>query len=100
MSKELYVIVLWEELIIGNIYSANGQYIYYPNYGDIDMAKEHGMPPLPQVMEPQLNFGELPVFFKERIEHDPKFKNNCRYATDKFRLIPAQSKNIIEKEPA
>lgn len=88
MNKYLYVLVMWDDIIIGKIYkNEEEKYTYYPNYDSIFYAKDKGMPVLPHIIEPQLLWGEMPGMFSERISWDPEFKLSCRMATDKLILI-------------
>ncbi|MEG0873610.1 MAG: hypothetical protein RSE00_06035 [Clostridia bacterium] len=87
MDKLLYLLVLWKDTVIGKVYkNSKEEFLYFPDYEKIFFAsKELGMPKF-LVMQPQINWGELPQFIKKRIELDPEFTVDCKLSTDEFTI--------------
>lgn len=84
MNKKLAYIVFWNMKEVGRIYENDEkQYTYFPDYPEIEKMEDA---PIAIIGIPQLEWGDMPSFFKERIEKDPDCKNSCRCATDKITI--------------
>lgn len=81
MSNFLMYTIYWRELVIGKIYKKEDLFKYYPNYDNIEEAVKTGLPRA-FVITPQLEWGEMPTFFKNRLEKDPNCQNFCRSNAD------------------
>lgn len=81
MANWLKYVISWRGIVIGKIYQKDNEYRYYPNYDNIEEAEKTGLPRAIYIY-PQLEWGEMPVFFKDRLAQDPECKNNCRSITD------------------
>lgn len=90
MGEFLFYAIYWQNILIGKIYKRDSRYRYLPNYDNIELATEIGLPKA-LVVTPQLEWGELPKLFKERIARDPDCKNNCRSNSDQLEIRKVRS---------
>lgn len=85
VEKPIYLIY-WKNSQIGKIFkNTKNQYKYIPDVSVIDKLSKEGLVKA-LVYKAQLDWGEMPIFFKTRIETDPDFENNCISNTDHFRI--------------
>lgn len=93
MSHWLRYIIYWDKWLIGKIYEKDGKYRYYPNYDNIEEAEKAGLPRAIYI-NPQLEWGEMPTFFKDRLAQDPDCINMCRNITDLLFIKKESPKKI------
>jgi hypothetical protein len=84
-------LICWDGLVIGKIYQKDELYRYYPNYDNIEEAEKSGLPRA-IFIHPQLEWGEMPPYFKSRIEQDPDLKNNCKSNGDLLTITKFEKK--------
>lgn len=89
MANWLMYVICWNELVIGKIYQRDNLYRYYPNYDNIEEAK--GLPKA-LFIHPQLEWGEMPAFFKDRLSLDPDCENLCRSNGDMLTIEKLEPK--------
>ena len=65
MAHWLKYVIYWQDIMIGKIYQKDDKFRYYPNYDNIDEAEKYGLPRAIYI-SPQLEWGEMPIFFRER----------------------------------
>lgn len=94
MADWLRFVIYWNDLVIGKIYEREGRYRYYPNYDNIELAEKSGLPRAIYI-NPQLEWGEMPKFFKDRLEQDPDCENQCRNNTDALSIKKEHSNKKI-----
>lgn len=82
MMSNLAYIIFWDKNEVGRLYKNDcGKYKYLPNCTQIEKI---GSAPMAILGTPQLTWGNMPVFFAERIARDPECENGCKCATDKI----------------
>lgn len=97
MANLLLYTICWKDLVIGKIYSNGKDFKYYPNYDNIEEAVKSGLPRM-LVMTPQLEWGNMPTFFKDRLAKDPNCKNMCKSSSDHLTIKKERGDNNFKND--